>query len=100
MKKLMTALLGLSLMTGLATLSVAKDDAKTDDTSKAKSKKAKKQEEKKSSTTNKQKARKKNFLMTLGKAKGKQKRSLVETKKVLKGHIDRKKRGGRRGNQG
>ncbi len=42
MKKLMTALLGLSLMTGLATLSVAKDDAKTDDTSKAKSKKAKK----------------------------------------------------------
>jgi len=38
--------------------------------------------------------------MTLGKAKGKQKRSLVETKKVLKGHIDRKKRGGRRGNQG
>jgi hypothetical protein len=42
MKKLMTALLGLSLMTGLATLSVAKDDAKTDDTAKAKSKKAKK----------------------------------------------------------
>jgi hypothetical protein len=41
MKKLMTALLGLSLMTGLATLSVARDDAKTDDTSK-KAKKAKK----------------------------------------------------------
>lgn len=65
-----------------------------------KSKKAKKQEEKKSSTTNKQKARKKNFLMTLGKAKGKQKRSLVETRKVLKGHLERQKRGGRRGNQG
>ncbi|KAH0562219.1 hypothetical protein GP486_003084 [Trichoglossum hirsutum] len=65
-----------------------------------KSRKAKKQEEKKSSTTNKQKARKKNFLMTLGKAKGKQKRSLVETRKVLKGHLDRQKRGGRRGNQG
>jgi hypothetical protein len=41
MKKLMTALLGLSLMTGLATLSVAKDD-KMDDTTKTKAKKAKK----------------------------------------------------------
>lgn len=51
------------------------------------------------SSTNKEKARKKNFLMTLGKAKGKQKRSLVETRKVLKGHVDRQKRGGRRGNK-
>lgn len=47
------------------------------------------------SSTNKEKAKGKNFLMTLGKAKGKQKRSLVETRKVLKGHIERSKRGGR-----
>lgn len=51
------------------------------------------------SSTNKEKSRKKNFLMTLGKAKGKQKRSLRETSKVLKGHVDRQKRGGRRGNK-
>lgn len=52
------------------------------------------------STTNKEKARKKNFLMTIGKAKAKNKRSLTETKRVLKGHIDRSKRGGKRGNIG
>ncbi|KAI9721236.1 MAG: hypothetical protein M1812_002397 [Candelaria pacifica] len=52
------------------------------------------------STTNKEKARKKNFFMTLGKAKGKQKRSLVERGKVLKGHVERQKRGGKRGNKG
>ncbi|KAG4419495.1 hypothetical protein IFR04_007369 [Cadophora malorum] len=52
------------------------------------------------STTNKEKARKKNFLMTLGKAKYKQKRSLVQTKRVLQGHIERSKRGGKRGNVG
>lgn len=51
------------------------------------------------STTNKEKARKKNFLMTLGKAKKKGKRSLVEHRKVLKAHVDRSKRGGRRGNR-
>ncbi|KLU91096.1 SDA1 domain-containing protein [Magnaporthiopsis poae ATCC 64411] len=50
------------------------------------------------STTNKEKARKKNFLMTLGKAKAKQKRSLMETRKVLRGHIERSKGGGRRRN--
>ncbi|TLS22673.1 uncharacterized protein PpBr36_06432 [Pyricularia pennisetigena] len=50
------------------------------------------------STTNKDKARKKNFLMTLGKAKHKQKRSLVQTKKVLQAHIERSKGGGRRRN--
>ncbi|KAH9821987.1 protein SDA1-like [Teratosphaeria destructans] len=50
------------------------------------------------STTNKEKARKKNFLMTLGKAKRKGKRSLVEHRKILKAHVDRSKRGGRRGN--
>ncbi|OOF95450.1 hypothetical protein ASPCADRAFT_147708 [Aspergillus carbonarius ITEM 5010] len=52
------------------------------------------------STTNKEKARKKNFLMTLGKAKSKNKRSLVQTRAVLKAHQDRAKRGGRRGNVG
>ena len=52
------------------------------------------------STTNKEKARKKNFMMTLGKAKFKAKRSLTQTKRVLKGHIERSKRGGRRGNVG
>lgn len=52
------------------------------------------------STTNKEKARKKNFLMTIGKAKAKNKRSLTETRRVLKGHIDRSKRGGKRGNIG
>ena len=52
------------------------------------------------SSTNKEKARKKNFMMTLGKAKGKQKKSLVERGKVLKAHNERRKRGGRRGNRG
>ncbi|PMD46114.1 SDA1-domain-containing protein [Hyaloscypha variabilis F] len=52
------------------------------------------------STTNKEKARKKNFMMTLGKAKFKQKRSLTQTRRVLKGHIERSKRGGKRGNVG
>lgn len=52
------------------------------------------------STTNKEKARQKNFLMTLGKAKFKGKRSLTDTQKVLRGHIDRQKRGGKRGNKG
>ncbi|KAK4978331.1 Severe Depolymerization of Actin [Elasticomyces elasticus] len=61
--------------------------------------KAKKEAEGKS-TTNKEKARKKNFLMTLGKAKRKGKRSLVETRKVLRGHLERQKRGGKRGNKG
>ncbi|KAI4271803.1 MAG: hypothetical protein LQ337_005746 [Flavoplaca oasis] len=59
--------------------------------------KEKKQEQGKS-TTNREKARKKNFLMTLGKAKGKQKRSLVDRGKVLKAHKERGKRGGKRGN--
>jgi protein SDA1 len=59
--------------------------------------KAKKEAEGKS-TTNKEKARKKNFLMTIGKAKAKNKRSLVETRNVLRGHISRSKSGGRRKN--
>ena len=52
------------------------------------------------SSTNKEKARKKNFMMTLGKAKGKQKKSLVERGRVLKAHVERGKRGGKRGNKG
>lgn len=52
------------------------------------------------STTNREKARKKNFMMTLGKAKGKQKQSLVERGRVLKAHVERGKRGGKRGNRG
>jgi protein SDA1 len=66
--------------------------------SRAAKKKERKNEEGKS-TTNKEKARKKNFLMTLGKAKQKGKRSLVETRKVLKMHQERAKRGGKRGNR-
>ncbi|KAK7920734.1 hypothetical protein PG985_008756 [Apiospora marii] len=50
------------------------------------------------STTNQEKARKKNFLMTLGKAKSKHKRSLVDTRAALKNHISRSKSGGRRRN--
>ncbi|KAI0882657.1 SDA1-domain-containing protein [Annulohypoxylon maeteangense] len=50
------------------------------------------------STTNKEKARRKNFMMTLGKAKSKQKRSLVTTRNILKNHIERSKSGGRRRN--
>ncbi|KAI2632682.1 SDA1-domain-containing protein [Hypomontagnella submonticulosa] len=59
--------------------------------------KSKKDAEGKSST-NKEKARRKNFMMTLGKAKSKQKRSLVTTRNILKNHIERSKSGGRRRN--
>ncbi|KAK5657227.1 hypothetical protein OQA88_3285 [Cercophora sp. LCS_1] len=59
--------------------------------------KSKKEAEGKS-TTNKEKARKKNFLMTVGKARAKNKRSLVETRKTLRAHIARSKSGGRRRN--
>jgi protein SDA1 len=74
-----------------------------DDREEHKSKAARKKERKESegkSTTNKEKARKKNFLMTLGKAKSKGKRSLVEHRKILKAHAARSKRGGKRGNMG
>lgn len=59
--------------------------------------KSKKEAEGKS-TSNKEKARKKNIFMTMGKAKSKQKRSLVETRKVLTRHVTRAARGGRRAN--
>ncbi|KAG4216633.1 hypothetical protein PC116_g34886, partial [Phytophthora cactorum] len=59
--------------------------------------KSKKEAEGKSST-NKEKARRKNFMMTLGRAKSKQKRSLVATRNILKNHVERSKSGGRRRN--
>ncbi|KAK4183875.1 SDA1-domain-containing protein [Podospora australis] len=59
--------------------------------------KSKKEAEGKS-TTNKEKARKKNFLMTIGKARAKNKRSLQDTSRVLKAHIAKSKQGGRRRN--
>ncbi|KAK3683411.1 SDA1-domain-containing protein [Podospora appendiculata] len=59
--------------------------------------KSKKEAEGKSST-NKEKARKKNFMMTLGKARAKNKRSLIDTKASLKAHVAKAKQGGRRRN--
>ncbi|CDM31570.1 hypothetical protein DTO013E5_2148 [Penicillium roqueforti] len=94
---------------GLAALSAARatreeriahaKEGKTEHMSKEARRKERKVEQGKSST-NKEKARKKNFLMTLGKARSKNKRSLVETRAVLRAHVDRGKRGGRRGNVG
>ncbi|KAF2641838.1 SDA1-domain-containing protein [Massarina eburnea CBS 473.64] len=77
--------------------------AKGDRDEKHQSTTARRKEKKESegkSTTNKEKARKKNFLMTLGKAKGKNKRSLVDVRKTMLGHKERSKRGGKRGNKG
>lgn len=51
------------------------------------------------SLTNAEKSRKKNIFMTMGKARSKNRRSLVETRKALKAHVTRAKRGGRRGNR-
>lgn len=73
------------------------DEPKNDHRSTTARRKEKKEAEGKS-TTNKEKARKKNFMMTLGKAKRKGKRSLVEHRRILKAHTDRGKRGGRKGN--
>ena len=58
-------------------IAMAKADRETNHQSTAAKRKEKKAAEGKS-TTNKEKARKKNFLMTLGKAKSKNKRSLVD----------------------
>lgn len=80
-------------------IAMAKADRETNHQSTTAKRKAKKEAEGKS-TTNKEKARKKNFLMTLGKAKSKNKRSLTDVKRTLQGHIDRSKRGGKRGNKG
>ena len=73
-----------------------------DDKEKHKGKEAKRKERKNEagkSSTNKEKARQKNFVMTLGKARGKQKRSLRDVSKSLKADKVRKKQGGRRGNR-
>ncbi|KAL1898900.1 Severe Depolymerization of Actin [Sporothrix stenoceras] len=51
------------------------------------------------SLTNQEKSRKKNIFMTMGKARAKNRRSLTETRKALKAHVTRSKRGGRRGNR-
>jgi protein SDA1 len=80
-------------------IAMAKADRETNHQSTTAKRKLKKESEGKS-TTNKEKARKKNFLMTLSKAKSKNKRSLTDVKKTLRGHIDRSKRGGKRGNAG
>jgi protein SDA1 len=58
-------------------------DEREEHKSKAARKKERKAEQGKS-TTNKEKARKKNFMMTLGKARKKGKQSLVEKRKILK----------------
>ncbi|KAF2827878.1 SDA1-domain-containing protein [Ophiobolus disseminans] len=80
-------------------IAMAKGDRETNHQSTTAKRKEKKVAEGKS-TTNKEKARKKNFMMTLGKAKSKNKRSLTQVKRTLAGHIDRSKRGGKRGNKG
>ncbi|KAI4614760.1 uncharacterized protein J4E87_009355 [Alternaria ethzedia] len=80
-------------------IALARADRETNHTSKAAKHQAKKEEAGKS-TTNKEKARKKNFLMTLGKARFKNKRSLGDVKRTMQGHVERKKRGGKRGNKG
>jgi len=82
----------------LALLQEHKED-REDHKSKAARKKERKESQGKS-TTNKEKARQKNFLMTLSKAKAKGKRSLVEHRKILRAHLERGKKGGRRGNRG
>lgn len=92
---------GLALLSSRSTKAEKTALAKEGKDEKHQSTTAKRKEKKRAegkSTTNKEKAREKNFLMTLGKAKRKGKRSLVEQKKILQGHVDRKKRGGRRGN--
>jgi protein SDA1 len=73
-------------------------DEKNDHRSTTARRKEKKEAEGKS-TTNREKARKKNFMMTLGKAKRKGKRSLVEHRAISKAHVSRAKKGGRRGNR-
>lgn len=75
------------------------DDGKEKHVSTTAMRKEKKRQEGKS-TTNKDKARKKNFLMTLGKARSKNKRSLKDVSRTLKAHQERGKRGGKRGNAG
>jgi protein SDA1 len=83
-----------------AAASLGKKNTKEEKIAMAKGERKEKKMAEGKSTTNKEKARKKNFLMTLGKAKSKNKRSLTDVKRTLQGHIDRSKRGGKRGNAG
>ena len=95
---------------GLASLSskatkvekIAKAKEGQDDRSEHKSTQAIRRQRKEAqgkSTTNKEKARKKNFMMTLTKGKAKNKRSLIEKGRVLKAHAERKRKNGKRGNR-
>ena len=79
-------------------IAAAKADREDNHQSTTAKRKEKKKDQGKSST-NKEKERQKNFLMMLGKAKRKGKRSLGEVRKVLRRHVDRQKKGGRRGNR-
>ncbi|KAI9705706.1 MAG: Severe Depolymerization of Actin [Bogoriella megaspora] len=79
-------------------LAMAKADREGNHQSTTARRKEKKEAQGKS-TTNKEKARRKNFLMTISKAKAKGKRSLIEHRKVMKAHTERQKKGGRRGNR-
>ncbi|KAL1642953.1 Severe Depolymerization of Actin [Diplodia intermedia] len=92
---------GLAMLSHRKTKEEKVERARADKPDKHQSTTAKRKEKKVAegkSTTNKEKARQKNFMMTLGKAKSKNKRSLTDVRKSLKGHLDRQKRGGKRGN--
>ena len=78
-------------------VAMAKADRGTHQSATARRKEKKRADGK--STTNADKARRKNIFMTMGKAKQKQKRSLVDVGRTLRGHVERQKRGGRRGNR-
>ncbi|KAF2104336.1 SDA1-domain-containing protein, partial [Rhizodiscina lignyota] len=92
---------GLASLSHKATKAEKIAAAKGDRDEKHQSTTARRKEKKRSegkSSTNKEKERQKNFLMTLGKAKRKGKRSLGDVRKALRGHVERGKRGGKRGN--
>lgn len=85
-------------MTKEERIALSKGDRENEDHRGGTAKRKERKEAAGKSTTNKDKARKKNMMMTIGKARGKQKRSLRDIGRTLKGHVDRQKRGGRRGN--
>lgn len=85
-------------MTKEEKIAAAKADREEKHQSTTAKRKEKKREQGKSST-NREKARQKNFFMTLGKAKKKGKRNLGEMSRALKAHGERMKKGGRRGNR-
>jgi protein SDA1 len=94
---------GLALMSHKSTKAEKIEKARADRDEKHVSSTALRKEKKRAagkSTTNKEKERQKNFLMTLSKAKSKGRRSLTDVRKAMRGHVERSKRGGRRGNIG